>query len=53
MFAISAHIRLVGLLSSPLFGDEELDFVKDITDFGNVLKEIIRNNGDLKIKRKN
>ena len=43
----------VGLLSSPIFGDEEQDFVKDVTDFGNILKEIIRNIGDSKNKRKN
>ena len=42
----------VGLLSSPVFGDEELYFVKDVTDLGNILKAIIRNIEDSKNKNK-
>ena len=50
-FFLFQNIKGVGLLSYPSFGDEEIDFIKDVTDFGNILRAIIRNIEDSKNKR--
>ena len=42
----------VAVRSFPSFGEEEREFVKDITDFGNILRAMIRKFGDSR-NRKN